>query len=350
MGGIQIFRFSYFHVLLFLLLLILGETDGMENADINHASQKTGSITYAPNEANYVNVVIEKRFQCGTNETILIFGVCKQEGYQEMDRPNKTQTKIYYQLQDTEIHHVKEEENTIQISMKFSKTWTDSRITVDPSYTETLRHYGVDGISFEWDNGYPARRPHIWFPGGIKMPHVTNKRINDEYATVIFATGESDLWPPGDPNATRVVQEIDIHISLSCDFDLGLFPFDTQYCDLFHSNNGKTGLSLHLFPKTKTSYNRTLIKDGFTFTSNVTEGYNDKNHSFVGFKFKIERITSPYVIQYYLPCAAIVGVSQISFIIPPSSVPGRTGLLATLFLTLTNLFINHMVHMNLYPL
>ena len=344
------FRVSYFHVLLFILLINLGTTVGRKNADENHALQKTGFISYAAKEANYVDVVREKRFKCDTNETILIFGVCKQEGYQEIHRPNKTQTQIYYQFQDIDIHNVNEEENTIQINMKYYKTWTDARINVDPSYTETLSHYGFDGISFEWHREYPARRPHIWFPGGIKMPYVTNKRITDEYATVIFATGESDLWPPGDPNATRVVQEIDIHISLFCDFDLGMFPFDTQYCDLFHSNYGKRGLSLHLFPKTKTSYNRTLIKDGLTFTSNIREGYNDKNHSFVGFNFKIERITSPYVIQYYLPCASIVGVSQISFIIPASSVPGRTGLLATLFLTLTNLFINHMVHSNSCPL
>ena len=237
------FRVSYFHVLLFILLINLGTTVGRKNADENHALQKTGSISYAAKEANYVDVVREKRFKCDTNETILIFGVCKQEGYQEMDRPNKTQTQIYYQFQDIEIHDVNEEENTIQINMKYYKTWTDTRINVDPSYTETLSHYGVDGISFEWHREYPARRPHIWFPGGIKMPYVTNKRITDEYATVIFATGESDLWPPGDPNATRVMQEIDIHISLFCDFDLGMFPFDTQYCELFHSNYGKRGLS-----------------------------------------------------------------------------------------------------------
>ena len=36
-------------------------------------------------------------------------------------------------------------------------------------------------------------------------------------------------------------------------------------------------------------------------------------------------------------------LSQIGLIIPLTSIPGRIGLLATLFLSLTNLFINHMV-------
>ena len=45
--GMQIFQFSYFHVLLFILLINLGTTVGRENADENQSLQKTGSILLA---------------------------------------------------------------------------------------------------------------------------------------------------------------------------------------------------------------------------------------------------------------------------------------------------------------
>ena len=67
------------------------------------------------------------------------------------------------------------------------------------------------------------------------------------------------------------------------------------------------------------------------------------NASYVEIKFQMRRNSRPFVIQYYLPCIGIVIVSQVSFIIPASSIPGRVGLVATQFLTLTNIFISEMV-------
>ena len=42
----------------------------------------------------------------------------------------------------------------------------------------------------------------------------------------------------------------------------------------------------------------------------------------IGFNITLQRIVQPYLYQYYLPCIAIVIVSQISFIIPLSAVSG----------------------------
>ena len=57
----------------------------------------------------------------------------------------------------------------------------------------------------------------------------------------------------------------------------------------------------------------------------------------------MKRIQQPYLLKYYLPCIAIVTVTQISFYIPPDAIPGRIALLVTQFLTLTNLFISEQV-------
>ena len=62
-----------------------------------------------------------------------------------------------------------------------------------------------------------------------------------------------------------------------------------------------------------------------------------------GSNMDVKRRILPYLIQYYLPCASIVAVSSASFIIPLTAIPGRVSLVVTLFLTLTNLIIQHEV-------
>ena len=79
-----------------------------------------------------------------------------------------------------------------------------------------------------------------------------------------------------------------------------------------------------------------LLEDG------SKNGYFD-NLKEVGFNITMKRIQQPYLLKYYLPCIAIVTVTQISFYIPPDAIPGRIALLVTQFLTLTNLFISEQV-------
>ena len=52
-------------------------------------------------------------------------------------------------------------------------------------------------------------------------------------------------------------------------------------------------------------------------------------------------------MKYYLPSAAIVIASQISFIIPMTAIAGRTALLATLFLALINIFTAQQVKVDM---
>ena len=62
------------------------------------------------------------------------------------------------------------------------------------------------------------------------------------------------------------------------------------------------------------------------------------NYTQVGFRINLVRHSSPYVTKYFVPCFAMVLISFISFVIPPEAIPGRTGLLVTLFLVLVTVF------------
>ena len=134
----------------------------------------------------------------------------------------------------------------------------------------------------------------------------------------------------------------DLQIRVPCSFAPNMFPFDAPSCMLRYSNKDARNL-IPIPLRTSTHTPRPFPKYGFTITVLEIDGIDEKGSAFVGIKYHMRRILSPFVFQYFLPAAAIVFVSDISFIIPSSATPGRVGLLATLFLTLTNLFINHMV-------
>ena len=83
----------------------------------------------------------------------------------------------------------------------------------------------------------------------------------------------------------------------------------------------------------------------YVYFFNKCEEEETKNGFFdnlkeVGFNLTMKRIQQPFLVRYYLPCVAIVIVTQMSFYIPPDAIPGRIVLLITLFLTLMHLLIS----------
>ena len=65
------------------------------------------------------------------------------------------------------------------------------------------------------------------------------------------------------------------------------------------------------------------------------------NSTRFGIKISFERNSKGIVrilANYHLMCAILVLVASINFLIDPNVVPGRAGLLVTLFLVLTNFF------------
>ena len=56
-----------------------------------------------------------------------------------------------------------------------------------------------------------------------------------------------------------------------------------------------------------------------------------------GFHISLKRNPRMYLATYFAPCALMVVVSWVSFLINPDVVPGRLGLLLTLLLMLINL-------------
>ena len=66
--------------------------------------------------------------------------------------------------------------------------------------------------------------------------------------------------------------------------------------------------------------------------------------------FYLQRYSRPFLEKYYLPCIGLVLLTSVSFFVPPKMVPGRGGMLVTLFLVLNNIFSASKVKINLYVL
>ena len=61
-------------------------------------------------------------------------------------------------------------------------------------------------------------------------------------------------------------------------------------------------------------------------------------YSVIGFRMKLDRYRSKYILNYYVPTLVFVMASWSSFLVPPRIVPGRMALLITLLLVLINFF------------
>ena len=69
------------------------------------------------------------------------------------------------------------------------------------------------------------------------------------------------------------------------------------------------------------------------------EGYN--NSAQFGINIEVERTmegTTNVLLNYHMICAILVIVASINFLIDPKVVPGRAGMLVTIFLVLTTFF------------
>ena len=148
------------------------------------------------------------------------------------------------------------------------------------------------------------------------------------------------------PDASAMFAYKGWRATLFCDFEFSSIPLDTQVYH-FVQSVGPEGVCLLLPPKLPHKWNHKT--NGYQVSvkqigTSITTNIDFKNGTCkCGFDVTLSRMIQPYLFQYYFPSITIVVVSQISFIIPLSAIPGRIGLIVTQFLTLTNIFIHQMV-------
>ena len=292
---------------------------------------------------------------------LLMRNVCLMPEYQLNEPPRnsdgKTNIDVHLKMVP-QVLEINEKKNKITVQITQYMEWEDSRISANlsaisnmvdlhnyvklpPSAVHKIWNPNLDMYTYKLQDWKSLYHPYWFISVGInKCPWLRS----------------CDLTP----NITSLYAEKSWRVTLFCKFDFSRFPFDTQHCrfrQVFQSTSDVA--KLFLFSPYAERYVNNETKnvkmdwnyegDGFriiidpigTLTDPSTITQNSTGD--FGFDIILERIAQPYMFQYYFPCAAIVIISQISFIIPLSAIPGRVGLVVTQFLTLTNIFIYQMV-------
>ena len=271
---------------------------------------------------------------------LLLENVCLMPDYQYSEPPENTKdgmTDVYFEFYTgAQVLELKERKNKITILIHQYIEWVDPNIKAQffsPDESIKLPH---DKISKIW------------------QPDLDTITEGIQHWKSLYDSVYSDIGLLFKPtlknvqNSTTFYAYKDWEVTVFCRLEFSLFPFDIQNCH-FRQFGDSNGVRFLVLPqKDKEEWETEAL--GFdvsidvvgTFINSKEELMGNKTKGF-GLNIELKRLIQPYFYQYYLPAMAIVIVSQISFVIPLTAIPGRVALVVTQFLTLTNIFIHQMV-------
>ena len=300
---------------------------------------------------------------CDSNDTLIAKGVCIDKDYDLRTPPDQNEIPIRRQgifitFLEYDVLQIDETQETLLIDVKINFWWRDDRIKTNPSLFKTFsRNVGLaSGVTIMWSDDMPWNKM-IWSPKGIQFNHTYKSHLIYEPATYLhIAPGESILRNNATlaRNTTSLCYLKHYNLGINCKFKFFNFPMDSHKCSLQLTNRFIRELKLSLYDlkikKLASNPTNNLKRDGFDIRISYEENNATRNSdviSSVYLHLNLERMLYPYISKYYFPSIVIVCISQVSFIIPPSSIPGRLGLVATLFLTMTNILIDSNVSKNM---
>ena len=268
--------------------------------------------------------------------------VCLMPDYASNEPPKNLEgnTNVSIYVLQAFVLEVDEMKNTVTVQLLQYLHWVEHRIRAKPSTNNAKNKIKI-----------PMRNIHrLWHPDvDIYTKDLKEwKSLYDPslYQELYLAIGQNQTIPRIELSALKSWRA-----TIFCKYDFSSFPFDTQHCAFL-----QFGISQDIRIQSscrQISVDAKQKLNGFDVSLDPAGPLCDHRRSLnnvnellwmdTGFNITLKRKIRPYLYQYYFPSSAIVVVSQISFIIPLSSVPGRVGLVVTQFLTLTNIFIHQMV-------
>ncbi|GIY58007.1 glycine receptor subunit alpha-3 [Caerostris darwini] len=201
-------------------------------------------------------------------------------------------------------------------------TWRDVRLVYPANKT-------IEKISLQ-----PDFRKSIWTPDVFIYNAIEGKVME---AIIPYVS----LWLKND---STVIFGARLSLELSCDMLLGLFPHDTQTCDLVIKSltHSITDMDLHWSKEDSLTLGDYIILPQFEFADPTPENCTEdkkkekKPREFACLRgvIKLSRRYGYYVMNIYIPCILIVFMSMLTFWMPVDAVPGRVTLGVTSLLTM----------------
>jgi len=272
------------------------------------------------------------------NKTVseILDGLLMKEHYDARLRPNydggPVEVTVGFWVLSIDTINVVDMDFSLDIF--FRQEWRDERLDHGLQKTMFLSNTVMD---------------RIWMPDSyfVNAKHGTFHKVTTDNMMIM-------IMPGG-----LVKYNARITIKAACPMDLRKFPMDTQRCPLSIESYGYSedhitfrwekdltdGMSF-VPANTKMLPQYSLVKLSLTKTFNA---YVVGNWSGIQAMFTFERMSSYFLIHVYGPCALIVIISWVSFLLPRSSPPARVTLGVTSVLTVVtilNMLNNSMPKVN----
>ena len=254
-------------------------------------------------------------------------------------------THAFYKLELFDVEDMDEIRKQLTVHVKLRGTWVDSRVKANFAVHNNNRIL-LPPIETQ-------SPPLLWTPfKHLFINHmISSKNQYDPICSRFFKLYSSKSWFFGryPPNTLLVSAELNKRIVISCYkwIRYSGFPHDTTKCKFIMKSEYVNAIfdvkvnanrTRNRFLETPTLLGFKLSLKEIPAKLKITSG-KEYHYTQFGVEIKLQRIFENYIYNYYLPCILIVLASSLSFIIPLSAIPGRVGLVVTLFLTLTNMFI-----------
>ena len=239
-----------------------------------------------------------------------------------------------FHIQD--IEEIDDEKLTITFDGMFKVKWMEPRCQINVSSDTWKKEFIIV------DDEEHYRIPHknvadLWMPA-FEIYHL------ERYQPQKVLKETANLRINGSKFIRYIVK---VKIVLSCKMTFDRYPFDTQAC--LHQV-GSFDYPKEVWDCTSSVNFDASKQRSLQYDINITEiklsermYYGDMSGQVwatCGFKIELTRKKGQIFLQVYLTSFMLVVVAWMSFIIPPDVVPGRMGLLVTVFLMLINIFIS----------
>ena len=275
---------------------------------------------------------------------------CMTNSYQIFRPPSlPILTNVVVVVTKTQILEIDESENSLTIALRLWSFWEDPRIKAKQfMYRKPIPLPPIyESHRYIWT---PFTIPNIEYVKELTFVHnpILAKLAlwPGDSVNIMYGIITNDWNDIVDPNTTMVAAEISWKIKISCDFDFSKYPFDSQNCPL---NLEAEDINVTILRDTsdirtnQDMFGGYDIKQGVFFRTSVDNLVFHTNYSTFGIYNNMTRKIGAFFYQSYLPSIAVVLTSFFSFLIPLTAIPGRAALVSTLFLSLTNIYINQMV-------
>ena len=294
-----------------------------------------------------------------TNGTRITAFVCLSSGYYKATSPKgdgETLIQINSSLGLRHLREVDVIDRSMTLDMWFTFYWVDNRIKKKFTKANMDMHSRGKAATLI----LPIEKlDQIWTPDF----YIFDMKYFESYKVITSVNSISLLynywWSPTQflmeytKNNTVIQYYIDARVKVYChDFEFKKFPFEENNCTfLLGTSMYKAHFIWGEGDDWRVEMTKGEVANGYRVTEvswineypgNVNEEYSGMGKA-IGFTINMKRKVWSYAITYYIPCALIVMLTQTSFIVPLSSIPGRVALLVTEFLTLTNIFIHQQV-------